>query len=96
MLGLSFSSKLDWDSNIVSIAKTFYENIGTLILSIKLLSLEVALYLCKSTMRPLMEYCCQVCAGAPSCYLDMLDKLQKRIPSTVGPSLAASFELFEI
>ena len=26
-----------------------------------------------------MEYCCHVWAGAPSCYLEMLEKLQKRI-----------------
>ena len=37
-----------------------------------------------------MEYCCHVWAGAPSCYLELLDKLQKRICKTVGPSLAAS------
>ena len=40
-----------------------------------------------------MEYCCHVWAGAPSCYLELLDKLQKRICRTVGPSLAASVEL---
>ena len=39
-----------------------------------------------------MVYCCHVWAGAPSCYLDLLDKLQKWICRTVGPSLAASFE----
>ena len=39
-----------------------------------------------------MEYCCHVWAVAPSCYLELLDKLQKRICRTVGPSLAASFE----
>ena len=39
-----------------------------------------------------MEYCCHVWAGAPSCYLELLDKLQKRICRTVGPSLAASLE----
>ena len=39
-----------------------------------------------------MEYCCQVWAGAPSCYLELLDKLQKRICRTVGPSLAAFLE----
>ena len=32
-------------------------------------------------------------AGAPSCYLELLDKLQKQICRTVGPSLAASFYL---
>ena len=39
-----------------------------------------------------MEYCCHVWAGAPSFFLEMLDKLQKRICRTVGPSLAASLE----
>ena len=39
-----------------------------------------------------MEYCCHVWAGAPSCYLHLLDKLQKRICGIVGPSLAASLE----
>ena len=39
-----------------------------------------------------MKYCCHVWAGAPSCYLELLDKLQKWIWRTVGPSLAASLE----
>ena len=39
-----------------------------------------------------MEYCCHVWVGAPRCYLQLLDKLQKRICRTVGPSLAASLE----
>ena len=39
-----------------------------------------------------MEYCCHIWAGAPSCYLELLDKLQKRICRTVAPSLAASLE----
>ena len=92
MLGLTFSSKLDWGSYIVSIAKTAFKKIGVLILSMKFLSPEVALYLCKSTIRPCMEYCCHVFAGAPSCYLKLLDKLQKWICRTVGPSLASSLE----
>ena len=48
----------------------------------------VALYLYKSTIRHFLEYCCHVWAGAPSCYLDMLDKIKKRTFRTVGPSLA--------
>ena len=39
-----------------------------------------------------MEYCCDVWAGAPSCYLEMLDKLQKRLCRTADPSRAASLE----
>ena len=58
----------------------------------KFLSPEVALYLYKSIIRPCMEYCCHVWADAPSCYLELLDKLQKRICKSVVPSLAASLE----
>ena len=90
MLGLTFSSKLDWGSYIISIAKTASQKIGALIRSMKFLSPEVTLYLYKSTIRPCMEYCCHVWAGAPSCYLELLDKLQKRICRTVGLSLAVS------
>ena len=45
MLGLTFSSKLDWGSYIISIAKTASKKIGALIRSKKFLSPEVALYL---------------------------------------------------
>ena len=92
MLGLTFSSKLNWSSYIVSIAKTASKKIGALIRSTKFLSPEVGLYLYKSTIRPCIEYCCHVWAGAPSCYLELLDKLQKRICRAVGPSLAACLE----
>ena len=44
----------------------------------KFLSPKVAFYLYKSTIRLCMEYCLHVLAGAPSCYMDMLNKLQKR------------------
>ena len=89
---LSFFSKLDWVSYIISIAKTASKKIGALICSMEFLSPEVALYLYKSTIRPCMEYCCHVWAGAHSCYLEFLEKLQKRICRTVSPSLAASLE----
>ena len=58
----------------------------------KFLYPEVALYLHKSTIRPCMEYCCHVWAGTPSCYLELLDNLQKRIYRTVCLLLAASLE----
>ena len=92
MLGLTFSSKLDWGSYIISIAKTASKKIGPLIRSMKFLSPEIALYFYKSAIHPCMEYCCHDLAGASSCYLKMLGKLPKRICRTVGPSLAASLE----
>ena len=93
MLELTFFSKSEWGSYIISIAKTTSKKIGALIRSMKFLSPEVALDLYKSTIHPYMENCCHVWAGAPSCcYLELLDKLQKRICRTVGPSLAASLD----
>ena len=69
MLDLTFSSKLDWGSYIITVAKTAFNRIGALIRSIKFLNPEVALYLYKSTIRSCMEYCCDVWAGATGCYL---------------------------
>ena len=91
-LRLTFSSKLDRGSYINSIAKTASKKIRALIRSRKFLCSEVALYLVKSTIRPCMEYCCHVWAGAPSCCLELLDKQQKRMCRTVGPPLAGSLE----
>ena len=61
MLGLTFSSTLDWGSYIISIVKSVSKKIGGLLL-------------------------------AANCYLELLNKLQKWICRTVGPSLAASLE----
>ena len=71
MLGLTFSSNLDCCSHIFSIAKTVSKKTGALICSMKFLSPEVPLYLCKSTIHPCIEYCCHVWAGAPGCYLGL-------------------------
>ena len=92
MQELTFSSKLDWGSYIISVDKIASKKIRALIRSIKFLSPEVALYLYKSTIRPCIEYYCHVWAGAPSCYLELLGKLQKQICRIIGPSLAASLE----
>ena len=92
MLGLTFSSKMDWGSYIVSMGKSASKKIGAIIRSMGFLSLETAMYLHRSTIHSCMEYCCHIWAGAPSFFLELLDKLQKRICRTVGPSLAASLE----
>ena len=82
-----------WGSDIISIAKTAkLAKIGALIHYMKFLSPKVAVHLNKSTAWPCMEYCCHIWAGAPSCYLELLDKLQKCICRTVVSSLATSLE----
>ena len=92
MLGLSVNPQLEWGSYIESVAKTAAKKIGALQRSMKFLSPKIVLYLYKSTIRPCMEYCCHVWAGAPKRYLDLLDRLQKRVCRMVGPILAGSLE----
>ena len=58
----------------------------------RFLSFGVALYLCKSTIRPCIEYRVHILAGTPSCYFELLNKLQKQICRIAGPSFAASLE----
>ena len=84
MQGLSFCSKLDWCSYIICTGKTASKNDGALIRFMKFRSLEVALYLYKSTILPCMKYCCRV--------WELLAKLEKRICRIDGPSLATSLE----
>ena len=90
MLELTFSSKLDWGSYTISVAKTASKKIEALIRSMNFLSPEFALYLCKSTIRTYMEQCCHVWVDVSSCYLKLLDKLQKRTYRTVGLSVVTS------
>ena len=92
MLGLTFSSKLDWGCYIISIVKTASKKIGAVIRFIKFLFPEVARYLYKPTIQSCMKYCFHVRAGAPCCCLELLDKLQERICSAAGPSLAATLK----
>ena len=60
MLGLTFSSKLDSGSCIISIPKAASKKNEALIRFVKFLFSEVVLYLYKSTIRLCMEYCCHV------------------------------------
>ena len=92
MLGLTFSSELDWGSYIIFIAKTASKKIGALISFMKFCSPDVALYLYKSTIDPCMIYCCHVWVGGSNCNVELLDELQKRICRTVGHCFTASLE----
>ena len=92
MLELTFSSTMDWDSYIISIAETAPKKIGALICSVKFLSPQFVMHLYQSTMCPCIEYCCHVWVSAPNCYLELLDKPPKLICGTVGPSTATSLE----
>ena len=92
MLGLSLSSKLDCSSYIVSNAKITWKKIGALIYSVKFLSSEVVFYLCETIIKPDMEYCCHIWAGVPSCFLNILDILQKKLCKKFGLLLGVYLE----
>ena len=53
-----------------------------------------SVYLHKSTIQSWMEYFCHIWAGALSCCLHMIDKLQKKICTTVAPSLTGNIDSF--
>ena len=85
---------------------SYYILMTLMMLSITLLSMllillstrsvirQVAIYHYRTTIRPCIECCCHVCTGAPSCYLDMLDDLQKWVCRNVRSSLFVSWTLF--
>ena len=50
ILGVSFSSKLNIGTYIVSIVKTAFKKSGALVFSLKFLSFDVAACLCKATL----------------------------------------------
>ena len=45
-----------------------------------------------ASSRRFDKHCDAVLPDAPTCYLEMLDKLQKQISRTLGSSLAASLD----
>ena len=86
-------SNLDWSSYIISIAKAGSEKLEpSFVLSNSFFLRLLCIY--KSTIQPCIKNCCPVWAGAPSCHLELIDKLQKRIFRTVDPSLDISLDPF--
>ena len=63
MMGLTFSSKLDWGSCIISIAKTTTKKIGALIHSMKFLSAEVAHVTMHEILLSCLGWCSYVVLG---------------------------------
>ena len=92
LLGLSISSNLSWSDYISSIAKSSSRKVGSLFRARRSLSPEAILHLYKATIRPCMEYCCHLWAGAPANSLSLLDKVQNRVCNLIGPQLAAKLQ----
>ena len=95
---ISMLGKLSWFrlTSLITMVLLMWKWMGLFLRKNRLLRCfgwpEVALYLYKCSICPCMGYCCPVWAGVPSSYLELIDKLQKRIYWTVGPSLAVFLE----
>ena len=80
ILGLTFSFKLDWGSYIISIAKSACKKLVLLFVLWSFFFLR------------LLYISINLTYGHASSYLELLDKLQKWICRTIGPSLTASLK----
>ena len=92
LLGLTFSKDLSWGQYIQSIAKVAAMKVGSFYRARSYLSPEAILHLYKTIVRPCMEYCCHLWSGAPACYLDLLDRIQRRVENIIGPTLASKLQ----
>ena len=88
LLGLTVRSDLSWKPYIQSVSKKAAQRIGSLYRASRYLPPESILYLYKSTIRSLMEYCCHLWAGAPKTHLQLLDRVEKRAKNLIGQPLA--------
>ena len=88
LLGLTVSSDLSWKSYIQNASKKAAQRIGSLYRASRYLTPESILYLYKATIRPVMEYCCHLWAGAPKTHLQLLDRVEKRAKNLIGQPLA--------
>ena len=92
LLGLTINKGLTWNQYIEGIAKSAAQKVGSLYRANAYLTPESILYLYKATIRPCMEYCCHLWAGAPSHLLNLLDRIQNRVVNMIGPRLAQTLQ----
>ena len=92
ILGLTLEESLSWKSYLQSVGKRASQRIGCLYRARRYLHPQAILHLYKSTVRPLMEYCCHLWAGAPRSHLNALDRIQRRVKNLVGPVLAEELQ----
>ena len=92
LLGLTFSNSLTWNEYVEAIAKSAAQKVGSLYRACAYLTPECILYLYKASIRPCMEYCCHLWAGAPAHLLNLLDRIQNRVCNMVGPQLSLKLQ----
>ena len=92
LLGLTLSSDLSWRQYLQSIFRQASQRVGCLFRASRFLHPDTTLYLYKSTVRPIMEYCCHLWAGAPQTHLRPLDRVERRVKNLVGQVLGEQLQ----
>ena len=91
-LGLKITPDLKWNSYITSVSTRAGKMVGSFYRSREYFTQSAILYLYKSQIRPTMEYCCHIWAGASLVSLSCLDKIQNRLRPLVGDALFSKLE----
>ena len=84
VLGLTIDSRLTWKEHIHGIAAVASQKLGFLFAVRSYSSSTLLLALYKSLVRPHLEYCSHIWAGAAECHLELLNKIQRRATRLVG------------
>mgnify|MGYP003471208139 FL=1 len=93
MLGVTLDSKLSWKKHISSISISAARKLGFLFRAKAYFTPSQLLTLYKSQIRPVLEYCSHVWAGAPVNSLRLLDSIQnKAIRLIDDPSLTSNLQ----
>merc|ERR1712101_94461 len=92
LLGLRLTSDLKWNAYILSVAKEASKIIISLYRSRRFFTPKSILYIYKSQIRPRMEYCSHIWAGAAQTALASLDRVQKRLRRLIGDKLFKSLQ----
>ena len=88
LLGVTFDKHLFYGPHLQRIALRAAQRIGFLRKSFKVLDTHGRFAAYKGFVRPTLEYCPLVWAGAAPYHLSRLDKIQKRALSLIGPGVS--------
>ena len=92
-LGISVSANLTWKPHIISIPKHASQKLGFLSRACGYFSPSQLLTICKSQIRPSLEYCSDVWGGAPKSSLNLLDRVQSKATRLItNPNLTNSLQ----
>ena len=88
LLGVTFDKHLFYGPHLQRIALRAAQRIGFLRKSFKVLDTHGRFAAYKGFVRPMLEFCPLVWAGAAPYHLSRLDKIQKRALSLIGPGVS--------